>query len=187
MATPIGGPPVQDVPPPGGYPKVRRVVSVGVCSYTYMCTHTGEGHNHREGSPPRHTPPHQIFYKERLAPRGPPSWAIWGGTILVVAYGFIQVRRVSVCMCASIRSNLYTQSPATQHLNQPNQPNLRPIDTRWGGPTMSGATGRTRSGSRSWRLSRCCRRTRTCAGSGACVHTREACPGAAVGLDATPD
>jgi hypothetical protein len=36
---------------------------------------------------------HQIFYKERLASRGPPSWAIWGGTILVVAYGFIQVRR----------------------------------------------------------------------------------------------
>ncbi|GAB5030437.1 nadh-ubiquinone oxidoreductase subunit [Nannochloropsis oceanica] len=57
MATPIGGPPVQDVPPPGGYPK--------------------------------------IFYKTRLASRGPPSWAIWTGAILVCAYGFVQVGRTN--------------------------------------------------------------------------------------------
>lgn len=43
---------------------------------------------------PIHHPP-QIFYKERLTNRGPPSWAIWAGTILVVGYGFIQVGRTN--------------------------------------------------------------------------------------------
>uniref|UniRef100_A0A7S1FYH9 NADH dehydrogenase [ubiquinone] 1 alpha subcomplex subunit 13 n=1 Tax=Corethron hystrix TaxID=216773 RepID=A0A7S1FYH9_9STRA len=47
------GPFVQDMPPKGGYPKIRTA---------------------------RHLPN-----------RGPPGWALWSGTALLISYGFYQV------------------------------------------------------------------------------------------------